>query len=415
MKQMKISFRRFHWNTLIIATLCFFIFSCQTDEFFQSDQQGILKDAPLPPQPGEYLSGCGWWDLQLPDNWNSLSQKVILVYCHGMVNPVPYSPVELPDDEVNGKPVSQIILEQGWAYAATSYSDNGLIAATAVENVKVLVEYIKNSYLPSKGLSSPDLWLIAGPSEGGLVTVLSLERHPELFDGGVSICGPIGNFYNQTQYNGDFNVLFNYFFPGWIGNPQTGMSDPVMASWNSPASPLRISIIAELQSNPSRAVQLIRTSKATIDTSDPLIAGQALLELLDYNIMLTNNVTALLHGVVFNNKYRLYTGSSNDFMLNKNVQRILTPDYNVAKNNLQLLETTGNIQDPLITLHTTGDHIVPAWHQTLYRAKVWAKGKALYYTGIPVVNYGHCTISESDLQNAIVLLMLKIKLRSALS
>jgi hypothetical protein len=39
----------------------------------------------------------------------------------------------------------------------------------------------------------------------------------------------------------------------------------------------------------------------------------------------------------------------------------------------------------------------------------------MLYTGIPVEAFGHCTISEGDLQNAITILITKIKIIDALA
>jgi hypothetical protein len=36
---------------------------------------------------------------------------------------------------------------------------------------------------------------------------------------------------------------------------------------------------------------------------------------------------------------------------------------------LQKLETTDGLKRPLVTIHTTGDQIVLAWQQSLYRSK----------------------------------------------
>lgn len=397
----------------LILFLILSLTACQSDDFFVEDEAfSGLKNATLI-EPGEWLPDCGYWDLQLPEGWEYLPERVLFVYCHGIVDPEPYAPVALPADNLAGVPVSGFILSQGWAYAATSYTQNGMVAHVAAQNVKKLVEHIK-VWLSDKGLPWPDYWFVAGPSEGALVTVLSLERYPELFDGGIAVCGPIGSMYEQLQYNGDFHVLFNYFFPQLkFGNP-VGVGSDAMSSWVSGL--LQAQIITALQTYPGKTAELLKTSKVTIDTSDPVIAGTSLMELLRFNVMFTTQINQLLKGCAFNNKYKIYTGSSNDFMLNRKVERISTPDFGTARDNLKkLLETTGNINDPLITLHTTGDHIVPAWHQTLYRAKVWSKGKALYYTGIPVLNYGHCTISETDLQNALTLLFLKVKAREYLA
>ena len=61
---------------------------------------------------------------------------------------------------------------------------------------------------------------MTGVSEGGLITALAIEQRPDVFDGGLSTCGPIGDFSQQINYFGDFRVLFDYFFPGVMpGSP----------------------------------------------------------------------------------------------------------------------------------------------------------------------------------------------------
>jgi hypothetical protein len=144
--------------------------------------------------------------------------------------------------------------------------------------------------------------------------------------------------------------------------------------------------------------------------NDPVAMGTAVLECLRFNVKLTNDVVSRLNGVPFNNTRKWYWGSYNDWYLNKNVQRVLTADYPVAKENEKKYETTGKIEIPLVTIHTTGDHITPYWHQTAYRLKIWKNGNSKYYTGIPVLNYGHCTIEESHLVAAMAILVTKVTL-----
>lgn len=399
------------------------LYSCQEQDEFATiapDEVVGLKNGGIPPTPG-----IGIWEVSLPENWNYLPERYLVIFAHGMV--FPNEPLALPNDKIGDKLIKTIVNEMGFGYAATSYEANGLVANLAVENVHNLRNLLQ-SYLPENGHSLPDYWIIAGPSEGGLVTVLTLEKYPQDFDGGLSVCGPIGSFYDQLQFMGDYNVLYNYFFgtfygpgtpvPDGLGSP-LGIPLSAMVGWTMVPSPLQAYAASKFAENPLLTAQLINCSKATIPVNEipPEAVGSALMHLLSYNIMLTQNVTSLLHGCIFNNKYpyRLYTGSANDLLLNMKIQRIKTADFAVAKANLSPLETTGNIRDPLVTLHTTGDYLVPVWHQFKYRLKVWSKGKALLYTGIPVQAFGHCTISEGDLQNAITILVTKMKLIDALA
>ena len=57
---------------------------------------------------------------------------------------------------------------------------------------------------------------LVGVSQGGLVCTLAVEQNPGIFSGGLSLCGPIGDFRRQINYWGDFRVAFDYFFPNVI-------------------------------------------------------------------------------------------------------------------------------------------------------------------------------------------------------
>jgi pimeloyl-ACP methyl ester carboxylesterase len=340
----------------------------------------------------------------------------------------PDFPIALPTDEIGGKPVEQIVKEMGMGYATTSYGDNGLVADWAVDDIKQLVAEVNNIFdehsspMENDYLAPPDYLFLGGPSEGGLVTVLTIERYPDMFDGALSICGPIGDFYKQLQYNGDFHVLFNYFFEDelqdtyhkYVGNPEDGVGgqDSTMGDWNDGYNTLSLQWLIDqlMLQNPSKVKQLLRCAKVTADMTDQETMRRTVLECLRFNVKLTNDVVSRLEGVPFNNTRKWYWGSYNDWYLNKNVQRVLTADYPVAKENVKKYETTGKIEIPLVTIHTTGDHITPYWHQTAYRLKIWKNGNSRYYTGIPVLNYGHCTIEESHLVAAMAILVTKVTL-----
>ncbi|HDZ40845.1 MAG TPA: hypothetical protein ENH59_04100 [Bacteroidetes bacterium] len=113
-------------------------------------------------------------------------------------------------------------------------------------------------------------------------------------------------------------------------------------------------------------------------------------------------------GVPFDNTRKWYRGSDNDWKLNMEVQRIRA-DYR-ARYNVKKYETTGEIEIPVVTIHTTGDHVVPFWHNPKYRYKVFIKGNSLLHTGIPVDNYGHCTIDEAHVMAALYIIICKVRL-----
>jgi hypothetical protein len=60
---------------------------------------------------------------------------------------------------------------------------------------------------------------------------------------------------------------------------------------------------------------------------------------------------------------------------------------------------------PLITLHTTGDPIVPYDQETLYTAKLLTHGALLWRLNDPIIRYGHATFTSTDVTRAFALLV----------
>ena len=119
------------------------------------------------------------------------------------------------------------------------------------------------------------------------------------------------------------------------------------------------------------------------------------LGILSYNVFATNDGVATLNGQPFDNHNRLYLGSNNDWKLNRKVARFSASPAALTEIS-QFYQTSGSLSRPLVTLHTTGDPIVPYWHETLYNIKVIAHGSLLKHLNIPIVRYGHCNFTATE-------------------
>lgn len=345
------------------------------------------------PNPASYL-------VCVPDTWNG----DLVVFAHGYVSPLePLSVVDytLPPD---GAPVSGIITGMGYAYATTSYSDNGLVIAQAVEDIRMLVELFPA--LSGTSVSPARVYMV-GASEGGLVAALAMESNP-VFSGGLAACGPVGDFRAQIDYFGDFLVLFNYFFPGVLasftdsGDIPTPEHIPaeLMERWDA----VQAAVLAAMERNPSARSQLLRVSRIATDPDDPL-SVQSVLAVLWYDLFATNDAIDKLGGRPYDNSRRWYTGSKNDFRLNLRIPRFhADADAVVAME--KGYQTSGSLLRPLVTLHTTSDPTVPYWHEPIYNLKTLIAGSLLRHLNIPIVRYGHCRFDQSELLTAFAILRL---------
>jgi pimeloyl-ACP methyl ester carboxylesterase len=323
-----------------------------------------------------------------PGGWNG----DLVVYAHGYVaanQPLGFYNLDLPD----GTSLPEIVLGLGYAFATTSYRQNGLTVLEGVEDIKQLVQAF-----PTVAGQTPNRTYLAGVSEGGLIATLLAERAPELFTGVLATCGPIGSFRSQINYFGDFRVLFDYFFPGAIPGSPIHIPDEVINNWEAVYAP---AVAAQLAANPAATAQLRRTSKATLDPADPVPGA---LQVLWYNVFATNDARDKLGGNPFDNRTRWYFGSSNDLRLNRRVQRFAADPAALAA--LQSYETSGALTVPLVTLHTTGDETIPFWHELLYLGKVRPSGNGSFLP-IPIFRYGHCNFTADEVLAAFGLLVLQ--------
>ena len=146
-----------------------------------------------------------WWQLTACFAiWNG----GIVYYAHGYTPPG--EPIAVPDDHVGDQAVAEIVRGLGYFYAASSYRTNGLAAADGVLDMERLAQLLQSA---SPALAQAPSYLV-GASEGGLLTALAMQNPVSPFDGGLSMCGPVGSFQTQVNYFGDFRLVFNLFFPG---------------------------------------------------------------------------------------------------------------------------------------------------------------------------------------------------------
>jgi pimeloyl-ACP methyl ester carboxylesterase len=319
----------------------------------------------------------------------------LVIFAHGYVPvtaplDIPWSQMTFVKNVGTGEftTLPREVNDMGFAFATTSYSVNGLAVTQGVDDVVDLVRVF------SEQVGSPNRVYLVGASEGGLVTTLAIEKSPDLFAGGLAACGPIGDFRGQVNYWGDFRAVFDYLMdtPDLNVLPGTAVNIPksLMSKWDSVYMP-RIGSV--LMSNPMGAAQLMAVSGMPFD---PNTVGETTLGILWYNVFATNDAIKKLGGQPYDNQTRVYAGSFNDGLLNAGIKR-----YHAKPAALEEIannyETSGVLLRPLVTMHTTGDPIVPAWHQTLYTNKVFGNNPLSPYYPVTIDRYGHCAFTWSEM------------------
>jgi pimeloyl-ACP methyl ester carboxylesterase len=323
----------------------------------------------------------------------------VVVFAHGYVPvtapvDIARSQMYLPNVDKDGKPdgtvsyIPDLVNAQGYAFATTSYSVNGLAIVQGQRDIIDLMDVFKEK------VGKPKRAYLVGASEGGLITTLMIENHPKEFNGGgLALCGPIGNFNDQINYWGNFRVAFDYYFPGVLPPSAVNIPQPLIDNWDTATAP---GIGYALATNPAMVGALLQVTGAPFDPADPTAsAGNTVLGLLWYNVFATNNGVDVLHGQPFDNHNFLYT----DPFLDQAAPRF-TADKKALKNINENYQTSGKLRTALVTMHTTGDPIVPFSQDVLYGKKVLAHNKGGAYLDYPVNRYGHCNFNSTEVLSA---------------
>jgi pimeloyl-ACP methyl ester carboxylesterase len=347
----------------------------------------VASTASAQPVPGtcdegQFDSGARWKICVPVAGWN----RNLVVFAHGYVFDLPGAGLDFFDTLPDGTSLSTLTQSLGFAYATTSYRQNGLAILEGADDVRETVGHFKSLH------GEPAKTFMAGASEGGLVATLLAERSPELFTGAYALCGPIGSFREQVNYVGDFRALFDYFFPGVFFGTAAAVTPEDVQSWLAGSTPQVI--VARLQAEPQKAIELMRTARAAFDPANATTIGQTTLTALRYNILGLGDAVAKLGGQPFDNRSRFYFGSSNDLRLNLRVSRFAADAAAVQA--MRDYNTSGALQFPLVTLHTTADEAVPFGHELLYYAKVRPTERGRFIP-LPVFRYGHCNLTVQEI------------------
>lgn len=334
--------------------------------------------------------------------WYWFNNGDLVIWAHGYVDPT--QPVQIPEDQLcmsNGICIPDMVNFLGYNFITTSYAVNGLAVFPALQDVQELVG------LYTQEFGAPDHVLLVGASEGGLITTLAVEQHPDVFDGGLATCGPIGDFRKQINYMADGRAVFDYFYPGLLPGSPIYYPPELLPTWPT-FYQQSVKPVVFNPANRSKLQQTLSVTKAAVLKGDASSIQNTVYDLLWYNAYATDNAIQVLGGQPYDNTAKWYTGSANDAALNAGIGRYAADPQAIAEVNAHY-QTTGVLSVPLVTLHTTLDDQVPYWHELLYLVKTKASGAwpTLHENYAPTKAYGHCAFSTTDVLGAFDLLVSK--------
>lgn len=319
---------------------------------------GVLEGAP-------YL-------IEVPPRWNG----ELVMFLHG------YEPKGAPrETPLVANDFDRWLLSEGFAVARSSYSAQGWAVAEALVDNERLRQHAATL------IGKPKRTWLLGNSLGGLLVLASLERHPDAYDGALSLCGVNVSGEEIIGRGGlDPLAVFEHYFPGVLGLAAGGLADPA-----SPPSADPAAIEVALASNETRAGQLA----ASFDIPRRDLSGALMLQYL-----VLRELSERAGGLPVSNRDSVYQGFGDDTALNAAIRR-----YDAAPGAATYLRAnatlSGSAPRPVVLLSNVNDPTVPARFSGRYAELAKAAGRADHVLVMPPVGEGHCAFSQVDIGRAL--------------
>lgn len=341
-----------------------------------SGATATAKDVKTPVVETGEIAGAAF-RIDIPEDWNG----GLVMYAHGYALAGSTPPFSVEYAKMAGK--------LGYAVAQSRYSRQGWAAREGILDTEALRRYFVDTY----GETYPTI--IAGHSQGGVITFATIERYPEVYDGALPMC-TAGDaalaFFKQRVF--DMRVLFDYFFPGLPGSAvdfpagrQTSAKVTAKARELIQADPAKAQMFADL-----------------VNLSGP----DAIPGVIAFWSEILRELQERAGGNAFDNTDTLYEGTDDDAKLNADIPRFES-DPKAVEYVRQWVTVRGEPADPVLAFHTLVDDLIPPQWTEPYKLSVEMNGLDDHYALVYNTRVGHCNMTEAEMAHALNLLTEWIK------
>jgi hypothetical protein len=315
---------------------------------------------------GQDANGAYYW-IAKPKDWNG----VLVVHSHGG----PRTAKPKMDSEVEDLDRFAIIVERGFAMAASSYREGGYLG---LEKAAEDSENLRKIYIAKFG--KPRRTIAHGQSWGGGVTAYLTEKYgsqPGAYDGTMLTSGLVAGNAIAYDYRADLRAVYQYYcknhplpdepqYPVWMGLPL----DSSMKA-------------AELDERVNECTGVRTPKEKRTDAQNQNLANilnvihieeKSLIGNMNWSTLLFRDIVRRLDGKnPFTNERVRYAGSDDDRALNKGVVRFKA-DPEAARKFAADGKLTGKLPIPVLTMHAIDDPTVFVEQDAHYRKLVDAAG-----------------------------------------
>ncbi len=339
------------------------------------------------------LGGAGY-RVEVPANWNGK----LVMYAHGYAGTGAVLGVANPT-------IRRYLIQNGYAWAASSYSKNYYDVRAGVEDTNALaLEFNKIAASNGRTLAAPSKTYITGHSMGGHITAAAIEAeaartavHKVSYAGAVPMCGVVGDV-----------ELFNEFAAMQVtAQALAGVPSYPTAKFAEVAGLVTSTLFTTFPSVPTaQGVKYLSVVKNLTGGQRPMFdlgiafggsfpsaygtfgSDGTVTGILNKNVLDTTKFTYVIDG-----------DPAGSAALNASaIDLVAEPDANrLRRDGLRWIPVVnGEFKIPVVTIHTLGDLFVPFSMEQVYRTNTEAKGNGTWLVQRAIRGVSHCdfTIAE---------------------
>lgn len=416
---------------LLIAflTVTSFLILASTNVIFARSRSVVGTSACVDPGGTKTLQGAidgANYTIAVPSNWN----KTLLLYSHGYV--FSGSPLRSPAPDASDSASAAALLSQGYALAGSSYSQNGWALQQAFHDQIALLDFFKQT------CGHPSRVIPWGDSLGGIITAGLVQLYPHLFAGALPMCGVLAGGVATWNQALDGSFAFNLLLAGGtlppvhITNPQAGLQQALALlnqAQQTPQGRARIALSAALGDIPGwfttgsprpgakdfgaqEQNQFLWESQVDFFFA---FLGRAELEARaggnpSWNVGV-DYVQQLLRSSDRQEVEALYKEAG--LSLKKdlhalNVAPRISADPKAVAYLNKYITFDGDLDIPVLTLHTTGDGLVVNQNEQSYAKVVASHGDSRLLRQVFVERAGHCAFTPAEKLTALQTLIRRL-------
>lgn len=411
----------------ILLVLCSALIVMSTGVAFASARSTRLSSSCLPSSGVKTLQGAidgANYLIQVPANWNG----TLLLYSHGYA--FPGSPLTAQDssDALTGG----ALLQQGYALSGSSYSQNGWALQQAFHDQFALLDFFDAT------CGHPTRTIPWGDSLGGIITAGLVQIDPQRFAGAMPLCGVLAGGVGTWNQALDSSFAFDLLLAGntlpvvHIQNPTAGFQQAeaiIAAAQNTPQGRARIALASAMTDLPgwfnSASPEPAPTDYAAQEQNQFLWQSQvdlafAFFARAELEARAGGNPSWNI-GVDYRDQLRKSTDRAEVEALYKqaglnldqdldtlNDAPRIRPDLQAVGYLSRYITFDGDLDIPVLTMHTTGDGLVVNMDEQSYAQVVRESGDNSLLRQVFVHRAGHCTMTPAERLTAFATLVQRI-------